>query len=53
LRVSKGRSSQFVLDKTSQSLDVLDSLRLALFNLDAGALELTEEEGEEEEIVTH
>jgi hypothetical protein len=45
----KGRASQFVLDKTSQSLDVLDSLRLALYNFDAGAPELTEEEESEEE----
>jgi hypothetical protein len=48
------RNSQFVLDKSSQSMDVLDSLRLALFNLDAGAaapdFETEEEkEGETEE----
>jgi hypothetical protein len=38
-----------VLDKRSQSLDVLDSLRLALFPFDAGAPEFEEEEKEQEE----
>jgi hypothetical protein len=42
------RNSQFILDKSSQSLDCLDALRWALFNFDAGAPNFEEdEEGEE------
>jgi hypothetical protein len=43
------RNSQFILDKSSQSLDCLDALRLALFNFDAGAPDFEEEEGEVED----
>jgi hypothetical protein len=50
--MSQNRSSQFVLDKSSQSMDVLDSLRLALFNLDAGAPDFEIEEEEQEEEIT-
>jgi hypothetical protein len=47
------RTSNFILDKSgSQSLDVLDALRLATFNLDAGAPDLEEEEEQEEEEIT-
>jgi hypothetical protein len=50
------RNSNFVLDKTQNSMDSLDSLRLALFNIDVGAPEIElgaetatgEEQGEEE-----
>jgi hypothetical protein len=44
------RNNNFVLDKSSQSLDCLDAFRLAIANLDAGAPEFettTEEEQEE------
>jgi hypothetical protein len=44
-----GRSSQFVLDKSSASLDILDRLCLSMFNFDAGAPEF-EEQGEEVKI---
>jgi hypothetical protein len=49
--VPNRRNSQFILDKSSQSLDCLDALRLALFNFDAGAPDFDEEEekGEVEE----
>jgi hypothetical protein len=43
------RSNNFLLDKTSQSLDCLDAMRLALFNFDAGGPTFEEEEEEEEE----
>lgn len=46
---SRSSNSNFILDKTSQSLDCLDALRLATFNFDAGAPEIAEEEEEEEE----
>jgi hypothetical protein len=41
------RNSQFILDKSSHSLDCLDALRLALFNFDAGAPEFEKDEEEE------
>lgn len=44
--VPNRRNSQFILDKSSQSLDCLDALRLALFNFDAGAPDFEEEEEE-------
>jgi hypothetical protein len=48
---TNNRNAQFMLDKRTNSMDTLDSLRLALFPLDAGAPEFEEneeEEGEEE-----
>jgi hypothetical protein len=43
-----GRTSQFVLDKQTQSFDCLDALRLELYNFDADVpkFEREEEEGE-------
>jgi hypothetical protein len=46
---SNNRNAQFLLDKRSQSLDVLDSCRLALFPFDAGTPDFEEEEDDEEE----
>ncbi len=46
------RNSGFVLDKTQNSMDALDALRLSLWNLDVGApteFEPVREEGEGEE----
>jgi hypothetical protein len=39
-----GRNSQFILDKTSQSLDVLDSLRLCMYNFEADVPEFEQED---------
>jgi hypothetical protein len=51
-----GRSSQFVLDKSGvgNSFDCLDSLRLSLWNFDAGVpeIETPKEEEEEESLAT-
>lgn len=49
-----GRTSQFILDKQTQSLDCLDALRLALYNFDADVpkFEQEEEEGEVEGEIT-
>jgi hypothetical protein len=44
-----GQNSKFVLDKSTQSHDALDSMQLALFNFDAGAAEELEGVDEEEE----
>jgi hypothetical protein len=46
-----GRTSQFILDKQTQSLDCLDALRLALYNFDADVPNF-EQEKEEGEITT-
>jgi len=42
------RSAQFILDKRSASLDILDSLRLALFPMDAGLPSFESEDGGDE-----
>jgi hypothetical protein len=47
-----GRNSQFILDKTSQSLDVLDSLRLCMYNFEADIPEFEHEEEEKEGEIT-
>jgi len=47
-----GRNSQFILDKTTQSLDVLDSLRLCMYNFEADVPEFEQEEEEEEMTTT-
>jgi hypothetical protein len=45
-------SSPFVLEKTAQqSMDALDSLRLAISNLDSGIPEMEPEEEEQEEVL--
>ena len=51
-RNTPNRNSNFVLDKSSQSLDCLDALRLALFNIETGAPEIGPEEEEQEEEIT-
>jgi hypothetical protein len=49
-----GRTSQFILEKQTQSLDYLNALRLALYNFDADVPEFEQEgeEGEGEEEIT-
>jgi hypothetical protein len=51
--VTNNRNSQFILEKTPQnSMDLLDSLRLALWNIEAGAPMFIPESDEEEENVS-
>jgi len=42
-----GRTSQFILNKQTQSLDCLDALRLALYNFDVDVPKLEQQEEEE------